>query len=136
VTVAESQTTEGKNREVPGWGITVGQMLQRLGTDAVRADLHGDAWVLALFRRFGPAETVVISDVRTPNEEAAHRRRDGVVVNVVRPSGAAPGEAPAGRGPDHLEVAVGDVPVRREAGATAPTLCRLRNRSLRRSPGW
>lgn len=104
VTVAESQTTEGKSRLPPGWGMTVGQMLQRLGTDAVRNHLHGNAWVLALFRRFEGTETVVISDVRFPNESEAVRGRRGVVINIVRPSATREEKtaALAGRDPGHF----------------------------------
>ena len=114
VPVAVSETAEGKRREIPGWGMTVGRMLQRLGTDAVRERFHNDAWVLALFRRFGPRELVVISDVRFPNEEKAIRERGGVVLNIVRGGPAAVGataEALAGRDPDHSsERALDEVP--------------------------
>lgn len=106
VAVAESQTSGGKNRRLPGWDMSVGQMMQRLGTDAIRNHLRSDAWVLALFRRFGETETVVISDVRFPNEVEAVRRRQGVVINIIRPSAArgAGGQtaALAGRDPDHV----------------------------------
>jgi hypothetical protein len=105
VSVAESRTTAGKGRHLPAWGMTVGQMLQRLGTEAVRGQLHEDAWVLSLFQRLGAEDVVVISDVRFPNEVAAIRARRGVVLRVERPAPAveaAGAEAIlAGRDPNH-----------------------------------
>lgn len=101
VSVAESQTTEGKARVLPEWGMTVGQMLQRLGTDAVRNNVHDRAWELALFQRFAPDDIVVISDVRFPNEEAAVRARAGVVVQVTRPDVAGDDHGLVGRDPNH-----------------------------------
>lgn len=98
VSVAESETEEGKRRYLPDWGMTVGQMLQRLGTEAVRDSLHPDAWVLALFSHLDDDEIVVISDVRFPNEEKAIRQRDGIIIHVERDQQT---DLLAGRDPSH-----------------------------------
>jgi hypothetical protein len=86
--VEDTETGEGKATYLPAWGMTVGQMLQRLGTDAVRENLHPDAWVLALFSTIGADDRVIISDVRFPNEVQAIRDRGGIIVRVTRPGGA------------------------------------------------
>lgn len=102
VSVAESQTVEGKNRHLKGWDMTVGQMLQKLGTDAVRDNVHPDAWVLAAFQRLGDDDNVVFSDVRFPNEAEAIRGRGGFIVMVNRrAANAADSSYLAGRDPAH-----------------------------------
>ncbi len=82
-TPEQTSTREGKETYLPDWGMTVGRMLQRIGTDAVRDGLHPDAWVMAAMRRLPPGR-VVFSDVRFPNEAEAIRLRGGVIVRVVR----------------------------------------------------
>lgn len=60
-------------------------LLQRIGTEAGR-NIHGeDVWVRLALSSVWPADKVVVSDVRYPNEAAAIHGRGGVVVNVVRP---------------------------------------------------
>lgn len=124
VTVAESETEEGKRRHLPDWGMTVGQMLQRLGTEAVRDSLHPDAWVLALFSRLEDDEVVVISDVRFPNEESAIRGRDGIIIHVERSQQA---DLLAGRDPSHAsETARQSAPEPEHVCANDGTLDELR----------
>lgn len=83
VSVAESETVEGKNRMLPEFGMTVGQFLPHFGTDVVRNHVGNiDVWVNALMRRFRSDDFVVISDVRMANEQNAVKKRDGVVVFV------------------------------------------------------
>jgi hypothetical protein len=70
----------------PEWGsITIREMLQKVGTDAIRENLHPDAWVNALFTDFHPDSKWVISDVRFPNEAEAVERRGGLLLRVERP---------------------------------------------------
>ncbi len=88
--VEDTETGKGKAMYLPAWGMTVGQMLQRLGTDAVRDHLHPDAWVLALFNTIGADDRVIISDVRFPNEVRAIRARGGIIVRVLRTGAAEP----------------------------------------------
>jgi hypothetical protein len=69
--------------------MTVGRLLQVLGTDCFRALVGEDVWVDALFRGWAAGEypPVVVADVRFPNEAAAVRRRGGVIVLVRRGAG-------------------------------------------------
>ncbi|MFD6636737.1 hypothetical protein ACFWDN_13040 [Micromonospora chalcea] len=64
----------------------VRRLLQRLGTDAIRA-MDEDFWVRQLIGQV-EAETrpVVVTDVRFPNEAAAIERLGGKLVRVVRPN--------------------------------------------------
>lgn len=87
--------------------MTVREFLQRLGTEAVRNNLHNNAWVNALFADYKPIEgwpeygtdekggTVpigyntiypdwLITDTRFPNEAHAIKDRNGLVIRVER----------------------------------------------------
>lgn len=84
VPVAEMSTTDGKQRYLREWGMTVGEMLQRIGTDGVRNRVHRDAWVLATFAYYTPASNWIITDCRFPNEADAVKSRGGIIVRVNR----------------------------------------------------
>lgn len=79
--------------------MTVREFLQKLGTDAVREGLHTETWVNALFADYKVQGAIsigqtysaidlpnwIITDCRFPNEAAAIRERNGLVIRVVRP---------------------------------------------------
>ena len=65
--------------------------LQKLGTDAVRDNLHPDTWVNALMNDFRPAKmsehspsNCIITYVRFLNEADAIKKRGGVIIRVDR----------------------------------------------------
>lgn len=83
--------------------ITVREFLQRLGTEAIRDNIHPDAWVNALFTDYkgkkdyegldfptddSPIKIIypnwIITDVRFPNEAQAIKNRAGIVIRVNR----------------------------------------------------
>jgi len=78
--------------------MTVGRLLQVLGTECFRAHVGADVWADALiyaWERDG-CPPVVVTDARFPNETAAIRRAGGVVVHVRRSgAGRADGREPA-----------------------------------------
>jgi hypothetical protein len=79
--------------------LSVGRLLQILGTECFRAAVGENVWVdatLAPWRAAGCPPTV-ITDVRFPNESAAIRAAGGVVVLVVRTDA----ECDDGRSPGH-----------------------------------
>ena len=100
--------------------MTVRDLLQKLGTDAMRNGLHENTWVNALMADYtptqvqwadgpvggyedGPMPNWIITDTRFPNEARAVKDKGGIVVKVERP----------GVGPinDHpSEVALKDYP--------------------------
>lgn len=90
---------EGEKTEIP---MTVRDLLQKLGTDAMREGLHQNVWVNALMSDYtptqvqwsdgpvggyedGPMPNWIITDTRFPNEAQAIKDRGGIVIKVQRP---------------------------------------------------
>lgn len=76
--------------EVLEMPMTVRDLLQKLGTDAMRNGLHENVWVNALMADYkpGPLYRVpnwIITDTRFPNEAQAIKEKGGVVIKVERP---------------------------------------------------
>jgi hypothetical protein len=71
----------------PFWGLTPRDILQRGGTEAMRNTFGQDIWVQTLERRASadPETSVLICDVRFPNEVEGLRRLGGYAVLVDRP---------------------------------------------------
>ena len=83
------------------WGsMTYREFLQKLGTEAIRNNIHTNAWVNALFADYVPVKKKVqvddvderieqlpnwiITDLRFPNEYEAVKQRKGICVRVHR----------------------------------------------------
>jgi len=83
--------------------MTVRELLQKLGTEALREGLHTNVWVNALFADFKTKKSKIendsdseeysyslpnwiITDTRFPNELEAVRRNSGIAIKVVRNS--------------------------------------------------
>lgn len=64
--------------------MTARELLQKLGTDAIRNGLHENAWVNALMHEYR-GDNWIITDCRFHNEAYAVRDRDGIIVRVNRP---------------------------------------------------
>lgn len=73
-----------KTQELNGWDMTVRELLQKLGTEAIRDGLHEDAWVNALFANYHQGENWVITDMRFPNEYEAVKRFGGKAIRLDR----------------------------------------------------
>jgi hypothetical protein len=78
----------------PEWGMTYRDLLQRLGTEAMRNGLHENVWVNALFAdyHFNIEEDEqmpnwLITDCRFPNELEAVKAHKGITIKVIRDSG-------------------------------------------------
>lgn len=94
---------------VNGMPITVREFLQRLGTEAIRENVHDNAWVNALFADYKPVirsyseeatamdggyynkvhhveewPNWIITDTRFPNEARAIKERGGIIIRVNR----------------------------------------------------
>ncbi|TGE29803.1 deoxynucleotide monophosphate kinase family protein [Hymenobacter metallicola] len=72
----------GKTTFLSEWGMTVGELLQKLGTDAIRDGLHKDAWILACFAGMEEDQKYIITDCRFPNEAEAIRARGGLLLRI------------------------------------------------------
>lgn len=76
------------------YGVTLRHMLQTLGTDWGRVQIHEDIWIHKARRWFEQVqkdkdvEHVIFTDIRFPNEAAFVRGLGGVLVEVVRSSKA------------------------------------------------
>jgi len=77
--------------------MTVRDLLQKLGTEAMRDGLHKNVWVNALLADYTPYKTYngngdeiyrypnwLISDTRFPNELLSVREKGGLIIKVVR----------------------------------------------------
>lgn len=98
-----------EERSVERKRLTVRELLQRIGTDCMRDNLHQNTWVNALMSEYKATGTKikdsykgkvldaletdceeiypnwVVTDVRFPNEFQAIKDRGGIVIRVVRP---------------------------------------------------
>ena len=79
-----TQTQEGKNRYLKEWGMTVGEFLQKMGTEGMRRGVHPNGWVLALFSDYDYTKKItwVITDVRFKNEAQAIKDRHGILIRI------------------------------------------------------
>jgi hypothetical protein len=71
----------------PEWDhMTVREMLQKIGTDCMRDNLHKDVWVNGLFSDYSKGDSKwIITDVRFPNEFERVKQIGGVVIRIIRP---------------------------------------------------
>jgi len=65
--------------------ITVRDFLQKLGTDAIRDNLHENTWVNATLADYTTESNWIITDTRFPNEAEAIKKAGGIVVRINRP---------------------------------------------------
>ncbi|KAG5183115.1 hypothetical protein JKP88DRAFT_273090 [Tribonema minus] len=70
------------------WGVSPREMLQILGTECVRGHFGEDHWIRHMEMQLQrcESESVVITDVRFPDEAAFVRRLGGRLVRIVRPT--------------------------------------------------
>lgn len=72
----------------PEWGMTPRQMLQLIGTDALRDVVHPDFWVIPMRKKIEEHirnnRSIVISDVRMFNEAELIKKMGGILIKVDR----------------------------------------------------
>lgn len=105
-TLEQLEDQDFKKQEMgPEWGITYRELLQKLGTEAMRNGLHENVWVNALFADYnvtgynytGCENKVIqgewkypnwiITDMRFPNEMDAVKAKGGITIRVNRDNG-------------------------------------------------
>lgn len=81
--------------------MSVRQLLQKLGTEAMRQGLHTNVWVNALFVDYHPIKLSqddpsywLVTDTRFPNEAEAIEERGGILLRIERP-GTSTGDHPS-----------------------------------------
>jgi ABC-type oligopeptide transport system ATPase subunit len=72
-----------KNSHLDLWQMTGRELLQKIGTDALRNGLDDQVWIKALFSDYKD-DNWIITDVRFPNEAIAIQERGGIVVLLLR----------------------------------------------------
>lgn len=79
-------TSTAKEIVMEKWGLSPRQILQIVGTDCFRNQIHPDIWVILgvekIQRLIDIGENVVVSDCRFPNEVEAIRKLDGIVIEI------------------------------------------------------
>jgi hypothetical protein len=97
-TLEQLEDQEFKKLQIgPDWGMTYRELLQKLGTEAMRNGLHNNVWVNALMADYVPISDIsksntytliyplwCITDMRFPNEFDAVKSRDGITIRVNR----------------------------------------------------
>jgi len=74
---------EGKLKYLDDWGMTIGEMQQLVGTEAVRNNIHNDAWVLSLFGTYNEDEDYwIVTDVRFKNEAKIIKEKGGILIRL------------------------------------------------------
>jgi hypothetical protein len=61
-------------------------LLQKIGTDALRNNVHKDIWVNATLCNYCEKCNWLITDLRFPNEMIAIKAKEGITIRVNRPS--------------------------------------------------
>ena len=81
---------EGKKEYNEFWGMTNREILQRVGTEAMRNGFHPDVWAkiteLKIKNSIDNGEFFIVTDIRFPNEAETIRKHGGIVVEIIRPS--------------------------------------------------
>lgn len=80
-------TQDDKNIYIDTWGRTIGEILQILGTEALRNNFDTDVWVKALFESsaknaFEYGHILIISDVRFVNEAEYIINNGGILIRL------------------------------------------------------
>lgn len=76
-------TQEGKKREIEWLGITVRELLQKLGT-CIREGIDDKFWVKALYANTEDWSNIIIADVRFPIEVESIKERGGKIIRLDR----------------------------------------------------
>lgn len=82
-------TQLGKIKHNETWGMTNREILQLVGTNALRNNFHEDVWIkiaeMSISKLLATGNRVVVTDVRFDNEAQMITRLGGVVAKVIRP---------------------------------------------------
>jgi len=83
VSMEDVLSREGKLKYLEDWGMTIGEMQQLVGTEAVRNNIHNDAWVLSLFGTYEEDQDYwIVTDVRFKNEAKIIKEKGGVLIRL------------------------------------------------------
>jgi hypothetical protein len=88
VDVGMFESQSFKKEYLKEWGMTVREFFKKLGTDAIRNNLHENAWVKTFWVDYNNdnLDKCLITDVRFPNEADSIKDRNGIVIRLTRNS--------------------------------------------------
>ena len=79
-------TQEGKNIYIDKFNMTIGEMLQKIGTDSLRNNFNENVWVNSLLLEIeNNPGNYIISDCRFKNEADAIKKMGGKIIRINRP---------------------------------------------------
>ena len=81
--IDDVSTQGGKNQTIEWLGITVRELLQKLGT-CIREGIDDKFWVKALYANTYGWENIIIADVRFPIEVESIKERGGKIIRIDR----------------------------------------------------
>jgi len=81
-TINEQLSQIGKNVYLEEWSMTIGEMQQKVGTEAMRDQLHKDAWVIALYADYKESSNWIVTDLRFPNEAQSIIDKGGILIRI------------------------------------------------------
>ena len=85
----ERAFSDDKEQILESWGLTLRDVLQRFGTEAMRHTFGDSFWVQRWHAEYlRTTKPVVVTDVRFENEAATIRKLGGVIVHLRRPTNA------------------------------------------------
>lgn len=83
VSMTDVLSREGKLKYLPEWGMTIGEMQQKVGTEGIRNNIHNDAWVLSLFGTYKEDQDFwIVTDVRFKNEAEIIKKKGGIIIRL------------------------------------------------------
>lgn len=95
-----TMTQDGKNTYIETFDMTLGEMLQKIGTDCLRNGFDDQIWIKSLFVDIDPDKDYIVSDCRFKNEAEAIKERNGILIRINRPIN--PVAEASGRDLNHL----------------------------------
>lgn len=83
--LSDTFTQEGKNKYIEEFDLTIGQMLQKLGTNVLRDHFDNNIWIKALLIELKNNDgNYIISDCRFKNEAKAIKDAGGILIRINR----------------------------------------------------
>lgn len=84
----DAYTQEGKKKFNNFWGMTNREILQKIGTDAMRNGFHNEVWTkmleLKIIKSLKENKKIIITDCRFDNEAALVEKLGGIVMKIER----------------------------------------------------
>lgn len=73
---------EGKNMFLGEWNMSIGEFQQKLGTEAIRENLHNNTWIFSLLGEYSYNKNWLVADVRFKNEAQEIKKRKGLLIRI------------------------------------------------------